>query len=85
MRRTQLRLLEILDVFDGICRKHGIDYWLDWGSLLGARRHGGFIPWDDDLDVSLLRKDYKRLLAALEAELPEDLKLQTRKTDNKYW
>src|SRR5690349_22020810 len=85
MRRTQQRLLEILDVFDTVCRKHGIDYWLDWGSLLGARRHAGFIPWDDDLDVSILQKDYRKLVAALEKEMPADFKLQTRKSDNKYW
>lgn len=85
MRKTQTRLLEILDVFDVICKRNGIDYWLDWGSLLGARRHSGFIPWDDDLDVAVLQKDYKRLVAALQNEMPPNLKLQTRQTDSKYW
>jgi len=85
MRKTQLRLLEILDVFDGICRKHHIDYWLDCGTLLGARRHGGFIPWDDDFDVCILHSDYKKLVSVLEKELPENLKLQTRETDKKYY
>ncbi len=85
MRKTQLRLLEILDVFDGICRKHSINYWLVCGTLLGARRHGGFIPWDDDLDVAILQSDHKKLLSVLKEELPENLKLQTRETDKKYW
>lgn len=85
MRKTQMRLLEILDIFHSICKKHDIDYWIDWGTLLGARRHAGFIPWDDDLDVSILQKDYKRLLSALRKELPSHLIVQTRKTDRKYW
>ncbi|MGV3589351.1 MAG: LicD family protein [Adhaeribacter sp.] len=78
-------MAEILDAVDSICRKHNINYYLCSGTLLGARRHGGFIPWDDDLDVIVLRKDYKRLLALLELELPERFKLQTRKTDENYW
>src|SRR5215217_8007431 len=84
MRRAQMRMLEMLDVFDSICRKHDIKYWLDWGTLLGAKRHGGFIPWDDDLDLSILRSDYKKLLSVLKEELPENLKLQTRETDKTY-
>src|SRR4028118_1460533 len=78
LRRAQMRMVEILDGFDGICKKHNIDYWLVWGTLLGARRHGGFIPWDDDLDVAVLQSDYKKLLTILEKELPKNLKLQAR-------
>src|SRR5215212_9809635 len=85
LRRAQMRMLEMLDVFDGICRKHSINYWLDWGTLLGARRHGGFIPWDDDLDVAVLRNDLKKLLSILKDELPSNLKLQHKKTDENYW
>lgn len=85
LRRLQKRLLEMLDVFDGICRKHNINYWLVCGTLLGARRHGGFIPWDDDLDVAILQSDYNKLMSVLEKELPEDLKVQTQKTDKDYW
>ncbi len=84
LRRAQMRMQEILDVFHGICTKHGIDYWLSSGTLLGARRHGGFIPWDDDLDVLVMQRDYKKLLRILEQELPENLKLQTRETDPNY-
>ncbi|MBA2563506.1 MAG: LicD family protein, partial [Chitinophagaceae bacterium] len=85
LRRAQMRMLEILDVFDSICKKHNINYWLVCGTLLGARRHGGFIPWDDDLDVYILQSDYKKLLSILKEELPENFKLQARGTDKYYW
>src|SRR5438270_13481437 len=85
LRKAQLRMLEMLEVLDTICRKHKIDYWLDWGTLLGARRHSGFIPWDDDIDVAVLQRDYKKLATVLKKELPQDLRLQTRQTDKKYF
>lgn len=85
LRRAQKRMLEILDVLDRICRQHNINYYLCAGTALGARRHGGFIPWDDDLDVIVLWKDYKKLITILQKELPENLKLQTRETDKNYW
>ena len=47
LRACQLKQLEILKVIDGICKRNGIQYWLDSGTLLGAVRHGGFIPWDE--------------------------------------
>lgn len=53
LRKYQLRLLDTLVEFDRICREHGIKYWISCGTLLGARRHGGFIPWDDDIDVDI--------------------------------
>lgn len=76
LRRGQLRMLEILKCVDAICRKHNIPYWLSSGTLLGAVRHGGFIPWDDDLDIEMLREDYLKLLPILRKELPENFVLQ---------
>lgn len=85
LRRQQMVMLEMLKVLDQICRKYGIPYFLYWGTLLGAIRHNGFIPWDDDLDVGLMRKDYLRLLKILPNELPEHIVLQTNDTDKNYF
>ncbi len=85
LRRAQMRMLEILDVFVEICDRHNINYWLACGTLLGARRHQGFIPWDDDLDVYVMQKDYNKLSSILQKELPAKFRLQARETDKKYW
>jgi lipopolysaccharide cholinephosphotransferase len=83
LRSVQLVQLAILKEFDRICKKHKLTYWLDAGTLLGAVRHGGFIPWDDDLDVGMPSADYKKFLEIVEQELPSNLFLQTKKTDAK--
>ena len=85
LRRQQMRMLEILIEVDRICKKHDIRYWLSSGTLIGALRHGGFIPWDDDLDIEMLRQDYLRLLEVLPSELPEWLALQNEETDPNYF
>ena len=84
LRRQQLVMLEMAKVLDRICKKHNIPYFLYAGSLLGAIRHDGFIPWDDDFDVALLRKDYHRLLKILPDELPSNIVLQSNDTDKNY-
>lgn len=76
LRECQLKQLSILEEIDHICRKHSIVYWLDGGTLLGAVRHGGFIPWDDDIDIAMTLDDLKRFVAVAPKELPETLRLQ---------
>lgn len=75
-------LLELLQEIDRICKKHGIHYVLFCGTALGAVRHKGFIPWDDDLDISMLRSDYERFLQVAPAELKEDFYLQAEFSDH---
>lgn len=72
LQRHQAVLLELLTEFDRICKKHGIRYVLFAGSALGAVRHQGFIPWDDDLDVAMLRPEYERFLGVAPGELNTD-------------
>ncbi len=64
LRDYQLYLLDMLKDFDAICKTLGVKYWLSSGTVLGAVRHGGFIPWDDDIDVEMLRPDYEKLVAS---------------------
>lgn len=77
LRLCQLKQLSILEEIDRICKKHQIDYWLDGGTLLGAVRHGGFIPWDDDIDIAMREEDLERFIAIAPDELPQELFLQT--------
>lgn len=85
LHKLQEIQLECLIELDRICRKHSIDYSLDGGTLLGAVRHQGFIPWDDDIDVIMRRGDYERFFELCPSEL--DVKrffLQEHRTDNCY-
>lgn len=84
LRKLQLTQLEILKVFDRFCREHGLKYSLYAGSLLGAVRHQGFIPWDDDLDVCMSRADYDRFLK-LWSEHPVAGYVLQNKENSKYF
>jgi lipopolysaccharide cholinephosphotransferase len=80
IRKLQMVELDMLVAVDRLCSKHGITYYLIAGSALGAARHHGFIPWDDDVDIAMPRMDYERFLELCETELPAGLFLQTRRT-----
>lgn len=75
-RKLKVVLLELLHEFDRVCKKHNIPYVVFCGTALGAVRHKGFIPWDDDLDVSMLREDYERFLKVAPEELQDKYYLQ---------
>ncbi len=84
IRPLQLRLMKILQAVDAVCREHGLRYYIIAGTLLGAVRHGGFIPWDDDLDIGMPRPDYDRLLAHWKEWLPKHLELIGPESDPDY-
>lgn len=83
LRKAQLKMVEILEAIDDICQRHDIKYWLCYGTLLGAVRHKGFIPWDDDCDICMMREDFEKFSQHVN-ELPENLFLQTDKNDPHY-
>ena len=84
VRQSQLVMLRMLKILDYLCTKHDISYFLTGGSLLGAIRHQGFIPWDDDLDVGMTRKNYDKFLKYAVPHLPNDIFFQTPETDPYY-
>ena len=85
LRALQLMELEILKEFDRICRKHDIKYSLGGGTSLGQLRHGGFIPWDDDIDVDMTLDNYEKFLSVVDKELDHNKYFyRYRKTDKKY-
>lgn len=81
LEKLWLHEIKILDEIDRICKKHNITYFLFWGTLIGAVRHKGFIPWDDDIDLGMPIEDYKKFIKAAKKELSDEFFLQTNKTD----
>lgn len=75
---------EILDVVHQICTTHNLRYSLAYGTLIGAKRHGGFIPWDDDIDLIMPREDYEKLLMIWKDTAPEGYVLQNIHTNPDY-
>ncbi len=77
--------LELWERFDEVCKKHGITYYAYYGTLLGAVRHQGFIPWDDDIDVIMFRDEYKRFQEIAPSEFTEPYFFQNAYTDRIIW
>ena len=71
IRPLQLRIKKILLALDSVCKEHNLRYYLWAGTMLGAVRHGGFIPWDDDLDIAMPRKDYDLLMRNARDWMPQ--------------
>ncbi len=77
-------MLDILKEVDEVCSMYELQYWLDFGTLLGAIRHKGFIPWDDDIDISMPRKDYNKFIEVAPKILPTQYLIQHPDTDKDY-
>lgn len=84
LRKAQLRMLDMLIYLDSVCKKIGVPYRLDSGNVIGALRHGGFIPWDDDVDVVVERKYLNKLSKYLTGHPHPQYVLQNKKTDSGY-
>lgn len=76
--------IEILNDFAEVCKRHNLQYFAIYGTAIGAVRHKGFIPWDDDIDVGMLREDYERFLIIAREELAEKYDVMTPIDDPKY-
>ena len=85
LRLAQLRMLDMLIYLDRVCKEIGVEYVLEGGNALGAVRHGGFIPWDDDIDIDMTFDDYRKLCRYLLANPHPQYKLQTHETDPGYF
>ena len=77
-------LLSAMKDIDKICRENNLRYFLHAGTLLGAMNHKGFIPWDDDVDISMFREDYEKFLSIVHEQMGDRYFVQTYKTDPEY-
>ena len=84
-RKVQLLELEIFDELCRICEKYNIIYMVSYGSLIGAIRHNGYIPWDDDLDLCMMREDYDKCKEVCKKELDKRFFYQSHDTDEEYY
>ncbi len=90
LKATQEKLLELMTALDGICRRENIAYTLHGGTLLGAVREQGFIPWDDDMDIAMTRREFEKLAAVLQDDpvfyIAGNIKKQFRqKGESRFW
>ncbi len=84
MKRYWAVQLKVLSVIAGICDRHGLNWFADYGTLMGAVRHEGYIPWDDDLDICMLRSDWLKFFEYAKTELPEGFVIMTLKEQPEY-
>lgn len=77
--------LMVLSEIDRICKKYDITYFAEWGTFLGTVRHGGYIPWDDDMDISMKRKDYIRFREVADKELPDGFAIHDYDRKDDHW
>ena len=84
VKRTWAAQMEILADLDSGCRKCGLSYFAEWGTLLGTVRHAGFIPWDDDMDICMKRKDYMYLIDNVSSVLPGDYSVVSYRSNRDF-
>lgn len=84
LRKMQKAELELLKAFLKICKKHNLRYFMLGGTFLGAVRHKGFIPWDDDIDIGMPRKDYKKFISFAKTEFKDNLSILNYKDGTSY-
>lgn len=85
LRKAQLRMVDLLKFIDKVCADNGLRYWLSFGTLLGAARHGGFIPWDDDTDICMPLEDLQRFKQIMLYKNPsKEFVLQCHENDSGY-
>ena len=77
--------LDVLSVIDRICEEYDIKYFADWGTFLGAVRHGGFVPWDDDLDICMLRDDYEKFRSVADSLLLDGYVIHDYERKENHW
>jgi len=85
IKQAWAQTLDVLGEIDRICNKYDIRYFADWGTYLGAVRHGGFVPWDDDLDICMLRDDYIRFRQVADKELPGNYVIHDYARQKDHW
>lgn len=85
LRKAQLRMLDMLSFVNKVCKTENISYWIDGGTLLGAMRHKGFIPWDDDMDICMPLEDYKRFKKHMLSHEDSNFVLQCHESDPNYY
>lgn len=85
VKQAWLSELKVLKEIDRICEMHNIKYFADWGTLLGAVRHQGFVPWDDDMDILMTRDNYELFMSVADNELPEEFRIQNYERQENHW